>query len=107
MNSFPQEFGKFLEKENIFTILLAFVKRFEWNNIVLVQIQKIVKHSIAKKDAKIYKSLLEPLIDSIKEWKDSFFDAGKFGRGYKGFLASLEKFLNESFQHNSSFKEYL
>lgn len=65
------------------------MKRFEWNNIVLVQIEKIIKHSITKKDSKIYKGLLEQLIDSIKEWKDSLSDASKFGRGYKGFLTTL------------------
>ncbi len=32
---------------------------------------------------------MEPLIDSIKEWKDSLDEGGKFGRGYKGFLTSL------------------
>ncbi len=38
VNNFPQELSKYLDKENIFTVLLGFVKRFEWNNIVLVQI---------------------------------------------------------------------
>jgi hypothetical protein len=33
--------------------------------------------------------LVEPLIDAIKEWKDTLSEAGKFGRGYKGFLTSI------------------
>ena len=90
MNYFPQEFIKLVEKENVFLILLSFVKRFEWNNILLVSIEKIIKVALGKKERVIYEKLVENLMESIKGWREDIKSAGKFGRGFKGMLENIE-----------------
>lgn len=42
----PEIMLKQLKTNNIFNYLLEFIARYEWNSIVLVEIEKILKHAL-------------------------------------------------------------
>lgn len=42
----PEIMIKQLKTNNIFNYLLEFITRYEWNSIVLVEIEKILKHAL-------------------------------------------------------------
>lgn len=42
----PEIMIKQLKTNNIFNYLLEFISKYEWNSIVLVEIEKILKHAL-------------------------------------------------------------
>ena len=46
-----------------------------------------------QKDPKIYKALIQNLLEAYDKWKLGLQQASKFGRGYKGFMGSISQLL--------------
>lgn len=105
----PTSIAKHLQTTNIFSFLLDFPSKFEWNSIVLVEVEKILKSVFHCSNESVYHALFTQghFLEKLKDLIRKEGDGGKFGKGYSGFLNNILSALKQEFEDDTKFGELI
>jgi hypothetical protein len=90
-------------------LLLSLMQKHEWNNLIHVEVEKIIKTSVASNSSNVYVAMVKKgdFVGNVLQMIKKELIASKFSKGYAGCLTNILIYVRDSIKKDTPFGVWL